>query len=70
MIKYNLEEIDNLQELNAPDLMEVLGGELAIHPALLFQQILQEEEAKAIIRDYLKGLATFKQVREKVSKIV
>lgn len=70
MIKYNLEEIDNLQELNAPDLMEVLGGELEIHPALLIQQIGEEEKAKAIVRNYLKGLATYEQVREKVSEIV
>jgi len=67
---YNLEEIDNLQDLNAPDLIVILGGELAIYPALLMEQIGEDEEAKAIIRDYLKGLATYKQVKEKVSEIV
>jgi hypothetical protein len=34
------------------------------------EQIGEDEEAKAIVRDYLKGLATYKQVREKVSEIV
>jgi hypothetical protein len=67
---YNLEEIDNLQDLNAPDLIVILGGELAIYPALLMEQIGEDEEAKAIVRDYLKGLATYKQVKEKVSEIV
>jgi hypothetical protein len=67
---YNLEEIDNLQELSAPDLIMILGEELAIYPALLMEQIGEEEEAKAIVRDYLKGLATYEQVREKVSEIV
>jgi len=67
---YNLKEIDNLQDLNAPDLIVILGGELAIYPALLMEQIGEDEEAKAIIRDYLKGLATYKQVKEKVSEIV
>ena len=67
---YNLEEVENLQDLNAPDLIVILGGELAIYPALLIEQIGEDEEAKAIVRDYLKGLATYKQVREKVSEIV
>jgi hypothetical protein len=67
---YNLEEIDNLQELSAPDLIMILGEELGVYPALLMEQIGQEEEAKAIVRDYLKGLATYEQVREKVSEIV
>ena len=67
---YNLKEIDNLQDLNAPDLIVILGGELAIYPALLMEQIGEDEEAKAIVRDYLKGLATYKQVKEKVSEIV
>jgi len=67
---YNLEEIDNLQDLNAPDLIVILGGELAIYPALLMEQVGEDEEAKAIVRDYLKGLATYKQVKEKVSEIV
>jgi hypothetical protein len=58
-------DIDNLQ-----DLIMVLGGELEIYPALLMEQIGEEEEAKAIVRDYLKGLATYEQVREKVSEIV
>jgi hypothetical protein len=48
----------------------VLGGELEIYPALLMEQIGQKEGVKAIIRDYLKGLATYEQVREKVSEIV
>ena len=63
-------DIDNLQELSAPDLIMVLGGELEIYPALLMEQIGEEEEAKAIVRDYLKGLATYEQVKEKVSEIV
>ena len=63
-------DIDNLQELSAPDLMLILGGELEVHPALLMEQIGEEEEAKALVRDYLKGLATYEQVREKVSEIV
>jgi len=67
---YNLEEVDNLEGLSAPDLLMVLGGELEVYPALLMEQIGEEEEAKAIVRDYLKGLATYKQVREKVSEIV
>jgi hypothetical protein len=67
---YNLEEIDNLQELSAPDLIMILGEELGVYPALLMEQIGQEEEAKAIVRDYLKGLATYEQVREKVSEII
>ena len=67
---YSLEEIDNLQELSAPDLIMILGEELGVYPALLMEQIGQEEEAKAIVRDYLKGLATYEQVREKVSEII
>jgi hypothetical protein len=63
-------EIDNLQELSAPDLIMILGEELEVYPALLMEQIGQEEEAKAIVRDYLKGLATYEQVREKVSEII
>jgi hypothetical protein len=63
-------DIDNLQELSAPDLIMILGEELEIYPALLMEQIGEEEEAKAIVRDYLKGLATYEQVKEKVSEIV
>lgn len=63
-------EIDNLEELSAPDLLMILGEELGVYPALLIEQIGQEEEAKAIVRDYLKGLATYEQVREKVSGII
>jgi hypothetical protein len=63
-------DIDNLQELSAPDLIMILGEELEIYPALLMEQIGEEEGAKAIVRDYLKGLATYEQVREKVSEIV
>lgn len=63
-------EIDNLQELSAPDLIMILGEELGVYPALLMEQIGEEEEAKAIVRDYLKGLATYEQVREKVSEII
>jgi hypothetical protein len=48
----------------------ILGEELAVYPALLMEQIGEEEGVKAIIRDYLKGLATYEQVREKVSEIV
>jgi hypothetical protein len=63
-------EIDNLQELSAPDLIMILGEELGVYPALLMEQIGQEEEVKATVRDYLKGLATYEQVREKVSEII
>lgn len=62
--------IDNLQELNAPDLLMILGEELGVYPALLMEQIGQEEEAKAIVRDYLRGLASYEQVKERVSEII
>jgi hypothetical protein len=67
---FKIEQYESPNELSIADLIMVLGGELEIYPALLMEQIGQEEEAKAIVRDYLKGLATYEQVREKVSEII
>ena len=67
---FKIEQYESPNGLSISDLIMVLGGELEIYPALLMEQIGQKEGVKAIIRDYLKGLATYEQVREKVSEIV
>jgi hypothetical protein len=51
-------------------LVSCLAGEFFTHPAIIVEAIKEDEEALAIVRQYGKGLASYWEVKAKVSEIV
>lgn len=56
--------------MSAVMLVSCLAGEFFTHPAIMVEAIKEDEEALAIVRQYGKGLATYEEVKAKVSQIV
>lgn len=56
--------------MGAVMLVSCLAGEFFTHPGLLVEIIKEDEEALAIVRQYGKGLASYEEVRAKVSEII
>lgn len=56
--------------MSAPMLIQCLAGEFFCDPALLVEAIKEEESALTIVRQYGKGLATYEEVKEKISEII